>query len=169
VISNVCRIASNGDSANKISTYQIASLCSSPHPFSPNPPTPVLIAAPITTFDLTMESGREIVIEQRPGWEACTVRGRVVDIQEMAKNGFVSDDKGEIEVKTVLVTPMNTRAYNPFVSFHLLEIFLADSAVPRNSAFDVTPACLIDGIVTEVGVAIKKDEIYDLRTFVAQN
>ncbi|KAM0789536.1 hypothetical protein ACM66B_000351 [Microbotryomycetes sp. NB124-2] len=145
------RIASNGDTANKISTYQISLLCSNPHPFSPNPRVPVLIAAPVTTLDLTMDSGRQIVIEQRPSWEACTVRGRVVDVAEMAKsNGKIEPgpDGQEPEVATVLITPPNTRAWNP--------------------AFDVTPASLIAGIVTELGVAERKaDEAeYDLRSFV---
>ena len=108
---------------------------------------PVLIAAPVTTLDLNMDSGRAIVIEQRPSWEACTVRGRVVDIEEMAKtNGAVPSD-GEVEVATVLVTPPNTNAWNP--------------------AFDVTPANLIAGIVTELGVAKKgSNGQYNLREFV---
>lgn len=147
------RIAANGDTANKISTYQISLLCSSPHPYSPNlPRVPVLIAAPLTTFDLTMESGRSIIIEQRPSWEACTVRGRVVIVEEMIKNGgalSVGDGDAEMDVATVLVTPPNTRAWNP--------------------AFDVTPAYLIDGIVTEHGVAVKSGAEYDLKGFVAQS
>lgn len=107
-------MTANGDTANKISTYQIASLCSRPHPFSPNPPVTVLIAAPVSTLDLDMNTGREIVIEQRPGWEACTVRGRVVDVNEMARtNGSV---EGELSVCTVLVTPAGTRAFNPSVA-----------------------------------------------------
>ncbi|KAK4705695.1 methylthioribose-1-phosphate isomerase, partial [Phenoliferia sp. Uapishka_3] len=145
------RIAANGDTANKISTYQISLLCSSPHPFSPNPPIPVLIAAPITTLDLAMDSGRSIVIEQRPSWEACTVRGRVVDVDAMARSGGLlpESDGKEIDVQTVLVTPPNTRAWNP--------------------AFDVTPASLIAGIVTEVGVAKKvASGEYDLKSFVAK-
>ncbi|KAM0752444.1 putative translation initiation factor, partial [Meredithblackwellia eburnea MCA 4105] len=130
------RIASNGDTANKISTYQISLLCSSPHPFSPNPPVPVLVAAPITTLDLAMDSGRQIVIEQRASWEACTVRGRVVDVAALAKSkGVVDESEENIVVETVLVTPPNTRAWNP--------------------AFDVTPASLIAGVVTEIGVAPK--------------
>ncbi|KAK4054696.1 S-methyl-5-thioribose-1-phosphate isomerase [Microbotryomycetes sp. JL221] len=145
------RIASNGDTANKISTYQISMLCSNPHPFSPNPPVPVLVAAPVTTLDLSMDSGKQIVIEQRPSWEACTVRGRVVDVNAMAKsNGlFNADSQGEPQVATVLITPPNTQAWNP--------------------AFDVTPASLIAGIVTELGVAEKLQghNVYDLRKFVA--
>ncbi|POY75648.1 hypothetical protein BMF94_1270 [Rhodotorula taiwanensis] len=146
------RIASNGDTANKISTYQISLNAHHPHPFSPNPPVTVLVAAPLTTLDLTMKSGREIEIEQRPSWEACTVRGRVVDPAKLAKGEEVEPAREgeEIHVETVLVTPPGTKAWNP--------------------AFDVTPASLIEGIVTEVGVAEKgagQDE-YDLRAFVEE-
>lgn len=145
-------IASNGDTANKISTYQISLLAHHPHPHSPNPPVPVLVAAPLTTLDLSMRSGREIEIEQRPSWEACTVRGRVVDPAKIAKGEMVAPAKeGEkVQVETVLVTPPGTNAWNP--------------------AFDVTPAMLIEGIVTEVGVAEKKEGEgeYDLRAFVEE-
>jgi len=147
-------IASNGDTANKISTYQISLLAHHPHPFSPNPPSgvPVLVAAPLTTLDLSMDSGREIEIEQRPSWEATTVRGRVVDIAEMAKGNEPRQAQGdeELKVETVLVTPPGTKAWNP--------------------AFDVTPASLIEGIVTEVGVAVKKEgeKDFDLRSFVKE-
>lgn len=113
---------------------------------------PVLVAAPLTTLDLSMRSGREIEIEQRPAWEACTVRGRVVDPSRIAKGDKVVPPKeGEkVQVETVLVTPPGTNAWNP--------------------AFDVTPASLIEGIVTEVGVAEKKagESEYDLRAFVAE-
>ncbi|GAA5903677.1 S-methyl-5-thioribose-1-phosphate isomerase MRI1 [Sporobolomyces salmoneus] len=148
------RIASNGDTANKISTYQISLLAHHPHPFSPNPRSgvPVLVAAPLTTLDLSMDSGREIEIEQRPSWEATTVRGRVVDIKEMAKGNEPKQAQGDeqIQVETVLVTPPGTKAWNP--------------------AFDVTPSSLIEGIVTEVGVAEKKEgqQEFDLRSFVKE-
>ncbi|GJN91072.1 hypothetical protein Rhopal_004087-T1 [Rhodotorula paludigena] len=144
------RIAANGDTANKISTYQISLLAHHPHPFSPNRPVPVLVAAPLTTLDLTMASGRSIEIEQRPSWEACTVRGRVVDVKALAKGDEPQPAKEgeEVKVETVLVTPPGTQAWNP--------------------AFDVTPASLIEGIVTEVGVAEKQDgaQEYDLKRFV---
>ncbi|BGP40712.1 S-methyl-5-thioribose-1-phosphate isomerase [Rhodotorula kratochvilovae] len=145
------RIAANGDTANKISTYQISLLAHHPHPFSPNRPVPVLVAAPLTTLDLTMASGRQIEIEQRPSWEACSVRGRVVDVQALARGEKVQPAKeGEVvDVETVLITPPGTTAWNP--------------------AFDVTPASLIEGIVTEVGVAEKGDaQEYDLKKFVEE-
>ena len=154
VLLSLIRIASNGDTANKISTYQISLLAHHPHPFSPNPRTgvPVLVAAPLTTLDLSMDSGREIEIEQRPSWEATTVRGRVVDTRDMARGVEPKQARGDedVAVETVLVTPPGTKAWNP--------------------AFDVTPAELIEGIVTEVGVAEKRDgqKEFDLRTFVKE-
>jgi methylthioribose-1-phosphate isomerase len=145
-------IASNGDTANKISTYQISLLAHHPHPFSPNKPVPVLVAAPLTTLDLSMRSGREIEIEQRPSWEATTVRGRVVDIKALARGEQPEKVKeGEkVDVQTVLVTPPGTNAWNP--------------------AFDVTPASLIEAIVTEVGVVEKGEgeTEYDLNKFVKE-
>lgn len=90
-----------------------------------------------------MESGRSIIIEQRPSWEACTVRGRIVDIAEMVKNnGKLVEGEVDVEVTTVLITPPNTRAWNP--------------------AFDITPAYLIDGIVTERSVVEKVDGKFNL-------
>ena len=47
------------------------------------------------------------------------MRGRVVIVEEMIKNGgalSVGDGDAEMDVATVLVTPPNTRAWNPFVA-----------------------------------------------------
>ena len=52
------RIAMNGDTANKIGTYQIA-ISAKHHGI------PFYIAAPTTTIDVNMESGDKIVIEER--------------------------------------------------------------------------------------------------------
>jgi methylthioribose-1-phosphate isomerase len=52
------RIAANGDTANKIGTYSVAVLAAA-HGI------PFYVAAPSTTFDLTIDSGDEIPIEQR--------------------------------------------------------------------------------------------------------
>jgi methylthioribose-1-phosphate isomerase len=56
------RIAANGDTANKIGTYSVAVLAQA-HGI------PFYVAAPTTTFDLTIESGDHIPIEQRAGRE----------------------------------------------------------------------------------------------------
>ena len=58
VIVGADRIASNGDTANKIGTYGVA-LCAKAHHI------PMYIAAPCSTFDLAIPSGKEIPIEER--------------------------------------------------------------------------------------------------------
>ncbi len=94
------RIAANGDTANKIGTYSVALLCRA-HGI------PFYVAAPSTTFDLSIASGDEIPIEQRAPSEVTSLYGQ-------------------------RIAPEGIDVYNP--------------------AFDVTPADLIAGIVTEHGV-----------------
>jgi methylthioribose-1-phosphate isomerase len=62
VITGADRIAANGDSANKIGTYNLAVL-------SRYHGIPFYIAAPASTFDLTIKTGRDIPIEERPADE----------------------------------------------------------------------------------------------------
>ena len=52
------RIAANGDAANKIGTYSVA-LCAKAHN------VPFYVVAPSSTFDLTLETGAGIPIEER--------------------------------------------------------------------------------------------------------
>jgi methylthioribose-1-phosphate isomerase len=59
VITGADRICSNGDAANKIGTYNLAVLCRYHK-------VPLYIAAPFSTFDLSLKSGKDIPIEQRP-------------------------------------------------------------------------------------------------------
>lgn len=109
VITGADRIAANGDSANKIGTYSIAVLARAHE-------IPFYIAAPRSTFDLSIESGAEIPIEQRAANEITHGFGRQT-------------------------APEGIDVYNP--------------------AFDVTPAELIKGIITEVGVIqpVTKDNV----------
>jgi len=58
VIAGADRIALNGDTANKIGTYNLAVLAAY-HKI------PFYIAAPLSTFDISIKTGRDIVIEQR--------------------------------------------------------------------------------------------------------
>ncbi len=69
VVTGADRIASNGDSANKIGTYSIAVLARA-HGI------PFYIAAPSSTFDLTLESGDQIPIEERDSMEITHGFGR---------------------------------------------------------------------------------------------
>ena len=62
VITGADRIAANGDTANKIGTYSVARLAK-------NHGIDFYIAAPASTFDLSIADGSEIPIEQRDGAE----------------------------------------------------------------------------------------------------
>ncbi len=99
------RIAANGDAANKIGTYQLA-ISAKHHGVK------FMVAAPLSTIDLNTDTGKDIVIEQRPQAEVLQFAG-----QQTA--------------------PENVAAFNP--------------------VFDVTPASLIDAIVTEKGIVMQPD------------
>lgn len=69
VITGADRIAANGDTANKIGTYSIAVLARAHQ-------IPFFIAAPTNTFDLSLESGEGIPIEERRAEEITHGFGR---------------------------------------------------------------------------------------------
>ncbi len=100
VITGADRIARNGDSANKIGTYNLAIVAK-------HHGVPFYIAAPLSTFDATTASGAEIPIEERHPSEV-------------------------LEQEGAMTTEAGASALNP--------------------AFDVTPADLITGIITEAGI-----------------
>ena len=62
VVVGADRIAANGDAANKIGTYMVAVLA---HKHN----IPFYVAAPISTLDLTLETGQDIPIEERDSKE----------------------------------------------------------------------------------------------------
>ena len=95
------RIASNGDTANKIGTYSLAVLAKHHN-------VPFYVAAPLSTVDYEIESGADIPVEERSPDEVTRIKGIQFTIED-------------IDVTT--------------------------------PAFDVTPAELIHGIITEKGVA----------------
>jgi len=68
VITGADRIAANGDTANKIGTYSLSILAREHN-------VPFYIAAPSSTFDLSIKSGTEIPIEQRSADEVTTFAG----------------------------------------------------------------------------------------------
>jgi methylthioribose-1-phosphate isomerase len=68
VVVGADRIAANGDTANKIGTYQIAVLARENN-------VPFYVAAPISTLDLSIASGESIPIEERPVEEVTHIRG----------------------------------------------------------------------------------------------
>jgi methylthioribose-1-phosphate isomerase len=68
VVVGADRIAGNGDVANKIGTYSVAVLAKENN-------VPFYVAAPSSTFDLTLPSGDQIPIEQRASEEVTHVFG----------------------------------------------------------------------------------------------
>jgi methylthioribose-1-phosphate isomerase len=94
------RIARNGDVVNKVGTYMLA-LAAREHR------VPFWVVAPTSTFDLSLEDGRRIPIEERDPAEVLAVSGHAVAAPEVSA---------------------------------------------RNPAFDLTPAGLLTGIVTERGL-----------------
>jgi methylthioribose-1-phosphate isomerase len=71
VVVGADRIAGNGDVANKVGTYSVAVLAKENG-------VPFFVAAPISTLDLTLTSGEQIPIEQRPASEVTHVFGQQV-------------------------------------------------------------------------------------------
>jgi methylthioribose-1-phosphate isomerase len=96
VITGADRIALNGDSANKIGTLGLAVLCEKYG-------IPMYIAAPWSTFDLSVESGDEIVIEHRGEDEVKSFAGRVTAPKE-AKAYNPAFDITPAEMLTAIIT-----------------------------------------------------------------
>ena len=71
VIIGADRIAKNGDFANKIGTYEKAVLAKENN-------IPFYVAAPISTFDDTIENGSKIIIEERDRVELLEINGNKV-------------------------------------------------------------------------------------------
>ena len=113
VIVGADRICANGDTANKIGTYQLA-IAARHHGAK------FMVVAPSSTVDMATASGERIEIEERDPAELLTHRGQ----------------------RTV-----------------------ADGVQAWNPVFDVTPASLIDAIVTEKGVIEQPDEARMRATF----
>jgi len=105
VIVGADRIVANGDTANKIGTYQLA-IAARRHGVK------FMVVAPSSTVDMAIDNGDQIEIEMRDPAELLTFGGK----------------------RTVV-----------------------DGADAWNPVFDVTPADLIDVIVTERGVVEKPD------------
>ena len=76
VIVGADRIASNGDTANKIGTYNVA-IIAKYHKI------PFYVAAPASTFDLTLKTGEEIPIEERSSDEVRAFGGKNMTVKSV--------------------------------------------------------------------------------------
>lgn len=122
------RVVRNGDTANKIGTFQLAVILNAfnSHHTDPKYSVKMIVAAPRTTIDFKTESGADIVIEERPANELTTLKGPILD------NGVAG------EKQTVGIATPEILVWNP--------------------AFDVTPHIFLDSIVTEEKVYVKNDK-----------
>ncbi len=96
VIVGADRIASNGDTANKIGTYNLAILCNYHN-------IPFYVAAPSSTFDLNISSGEEIPIEERPSKEVTHINGKRIVPEGVEVYNFAFDVTPN-ELITAIVT-----------------------------------------------------------------
>jgi len=92
-----------------------------------------LVAAPRTTIDQGTDTGADIKIEERPSNEMTRMKGPAFDRSLKGQELLAAHYTEEISIAA-----KRTHAWNP--------------------AFDVTPAALIDGIVTENGVVEKNQD-----------
>lgn len=84
VIVGADRIAKNGDTANKIGTFMIA-LSADRYK------VPFFVAAPISTFDKTIENGAKIVIEERDSREVKYLGGKLLTVKSVKARYFGFD------------------------------------------------------------------------------
>ena len=105
VVVGADRIAANGDVANKIGTYSVAVLARENG-------VPFYVAAPTSTLDLTLASGDEIPIEQRPAREVTHVFGVAVAPEGMEVENPAFDVTPARYV-TAIITERGV-AYPPF-------------------------------------------------------
>jgi methylthioribose-1-phosphate isomerase len=115
VIVGTDRVTANGDVANKIGTYLKALAAKDNN-------VPFYVALPSSTIDWTLESGRDIPIEERSEDEVLKMAGRLPD-------GSVT----------------------------MVEIAAPGSGA-ANPGFDVTPARLVTGFITERGTCAATPE-----------
>ena len=117
VVVGADRTVANGDTANKIGTYQLA-IAAKHHGVA------FYVAVPFSTLDCKMQTGAEIHVEERKADELTHVNG-------------------------VRVAAEGIGVWNP--------------------QFDVTPASLITGLITEHGIITKAAgaDVFDVPAFVA--
>lgn len=79
IIVGADRVVKNGDTANKIGTFQLSTIAKYFNTFEKFDKIKFLVAAPKTTIDYETESGDAIKIEERPSNELTTLKGPVIN------------------------------------------------------------------------------------------
>lgn len=99
-------MVANGDTANKVGTYQLA-IAARHHGI------PFYVAAPSSSCDLHLETGRDIVIEERPGQELTNVNG--VRVAAPGKLSFAVGTAAARHVPVGTLVPVGTRSWGSWV------------------------------------------------------
>lgn len=120
IIVGADRVALNGDTANKIGTYQLA-IVARYHGVK------FVVAAPTTSIDVNTKSGADIVIEERPPHEVLVVTGPTVN----STVGGLSVDTDRVVTVAPGVTS-GVAVYNP--SFDVTPKDLIDAIVTEKGA-----------------------------------
>lgn len=113
VVVGADRIAANGDTANKIGTFTVA-IAAKYHNI------PFYIAAPLSTIDISIQSGREIPIEERSHEEVTHINGDWICAKDVniINPGFdVTPNElitGIITEKGILKPDFKTSIFNAF-------------------------------------------------------
>jgi methylthioribose-1-phosphate isomerase len=129
VIVGADRVARNGDTANKIGTYQLAVLAKA-HGIK------FVVAAPTTSIDLETESGDSIKIEDRAKSELTQITGAVV-----GKDGKVDVNHTE----RVAIADQRINVWNPsfdVTPHHLIDAIITEKGEVVQSSegtFDFKP------------------------------
>lgn len=153
VVVGADRICANGDAANKIGTYGLAVLCKE-HKI------PFYIAAPASTFDLSLKTGKEIEIEERDPREieGVTVSGMFDPSSPAVAAAF---DKltasGPCELPMTKGHHMQITRKGGGYSFDAWFKTTPTNVNCYNPAFDVTPSEYITAFITEKGVISAED------------
>ncbi|KAJ2160252.1 S-methyl-5-thioribose-1-phosphate isomerase [Coemansia sp. RSA 552] len=117
VVVGADRIARNGDTANKIGTYQLAVAAKFHN-------CPFVVAAPSTSIDLGLADGSGIVIEERDPNEILQAAGFTRD----------SVASGTLKRECLQVAPLDTHAWNP--SFDVTPASLISAIVTERGVFE---------------------------------
>ncbi|KAJ1732160.1 S-methyl-5-thioribose-1-phosphate isomerase [Coemansia biformis] len=121
VVVGADRVAANGDTANKVGTYQLA-IAARFHGRA------FIVAAPSTSIDLGMRDGSGIVVEERSPAEITTASGFTV--------ASVAGGSG-LESETLQIAPSGVNAWNP--SFDVTPAALITAIVTERGVFVKQP------------------------------
>ena len=124
------RATASGDLANKTGTY-LKALAAHDNEI------PFYSAFPVSTFDMTIDSPGQIIIEERDGDEIRKIDG-------VPENGF----NNPVE-----------RLHASSLRVDMQSIYICQPGIPvSNYGFDVTPARLITGLITDRGICAANKE-----------